>query len=120
MDEIGKLDRILDEEHGNVVADEVEIALIGIELDRKAAHIAGHVTCPRAPSHGREAREHFRFLALLGKERRLSQMRNGICHLEKPVRARSASVDDALGNALVIEMSDLFPEREIFQKRRAT
>jgi hypothetical protein len=26
MDEVGKLDRILDEEDGNVVADEVEIA----------------------------------------------------------------------------------------------
>jgi hypothetical protein len=40
VDEIGKLDRVLDEEDGNVVADEIEIALVGVELDRKAPHVA--------------------------------------------------------------------------------
>jgi len=30
MDEVGKLDRILDEEDGNVVADKVEIALVRV------------------------------------------------------------------------------------------
>ena len=70
MDEIGKLDRILDEEDGNVVADEVEIALVGVELDREAAHIAGHVSRPGAAGDGREPREDFRFLAFLREERR--------------------------------------------------
>ena len=45
-------------------------------------------------------------------------MRNRIGHLEIAVRARSAGVNDALRNSLVIEMGDLFPEREIFQERR--
>jgi hypothetical protein len=34
------------------------------------------------------------------------------------VRARSAGVNDALWNSLVIEMGDLLAEREIFQERR--
>ena len=118
MDEIGKLDRVLDEKDGNVIADEVEIALVGVEFDRKAAHIAGQVPCARAAGHGGEPREHFRFLALLGEERRLRQMRNRIGHLEITVCARSASVNDALWNSLVIEMGDLLAEREIFQERR--
>ena len=118
MDEIGKLDRILDEEDGNVVADEVEIALVGVEFDRKAAHVAGHVACPRAAGDGREPREDFRFLAFLGEERRPRQMRNWIGHLKIAVSARSAGVNDALWNSLVIEMGDLLAEGEIFQERR--
>jgi hypothetical protein len=45
-------------------------------------------------------------------------MRNRIGHLEIAVRARSAGVNDALWNSLVIEMGDLLAEREIFQERR--
>ena len=103
---------------GNVVADEVEIAFVGVEFDRKAAHIPGQVACPRAAGDGGEPREDFRFLAFLGEERRPRQMRNWIGHLEIAMRARSAGVNDALGNSLVIEMGDLLAEGEIFQKRR--
>ena len=45
-------------------------------------------------------------------------MRDRIGHLEITVCARSARVNDALWNSLVIEMGDLLPEGEIFQKRR--
>ena len=45
-------------------------------------------------------------------------MWNRIGHLEITVCARSARVNDALWNSLVIEMGDLLPEGEIFQKRR--
>ena len=63
MDEIGKLDRILDEENRDVVADEVEIALVRIEFDSKAAHVAGHI-CHRTTraTSCRENGKDFRFL----------------------------------------------------------
>src|SRR6202050_4173028 len=117
MDEIGKLDRILDKEDRDVVADEIEIALVGVEFDRKAANIAREVSGARAPGDGREPREDFGFLALLGEERRPRQIRNRIGHFEIAVRPRSAGVHDALWNSLVIEMGDLLAERKIFQKR---
>ena len=41
--EVGKLHRILDEEDGDVVADQIPIAFIGVELDREAADIAGGI-----------------------------------------------------------------------------
>ena len=41
--DIGELDRILDEEHGDVVADKVPVALSRVELDRKPAHIPGEI-----------------------------------------------------------------------------
>ena len=43
VDDVGKLDRVLDEEDRDVVADEVPVAFLGVELDGKAAHVAGEV-----------------------------------------------------------------------------
>src|SRR6185503_12413073 len=37
-----------------------------------------------------------------------------------PVRGRPARVDDAFGNALVVEMRDLFAEDEVLKQRRTT
>ena len=39
VDEVGELDRVADEEHAEVVADEVPVVL-GVELDREAARVA--------------------------------------------------------------------------------
>ena len=49
-----------------------------------------------------------------------ARVRIRIGHLEIAVRARSAGVNDALWNSLVIEMGDLLAERKIFQKRRTS
>ena len=41
MREVRELDAVLDEEDGHVVADEIEVALLGVELHREAAHGVG-------------------------------------------------------------------------------
>ena len=43
VDDVGKLDRVLDEEDRDVVADEVPVAFLGVELHREAAHVAREV-----------------------------------------------------------------------------
>ena len=43
VDHVGELDAVLDEEHGHVVADEVEVALLRVELRREAAHVTSGV-----------------------------------------------------------------------------
>jgi hypothetical protein len=40
VDEVGKLHRVLDEEDRDVVADQVPVALVRVELHREAAHVA--------------------------------------------------------------------------------
>ena len=56
----GNLIAVLDEEHRDVVADQVEGALVGVELRREAAGVAHGVgRAPRA-EHGGEADEHRR------------------------------------------------------------
>src|ERR1700720_62090 len=46
MDQVGKLDCVLDEEHRHIVADEVPDPFVGIKLDREAAHVASAVSRP--------------------------------------------------------------------------
>ena len=63
MDQVGKLDRVLDEEDRDVVADEVPVAFLGVELDGEAAHVARQVERALAAGDGREAHEGRRLLA---------------------------------------------------------
>ena len=63
VDQVGELDRVLDEEHRDVVADEVPVALLGVELDREAAHVAGEIGRALVAGDGREAHEGVGLLA---------------------------------------------------------
>ena len=70
VDEVRKLHRVLDEEHRDVVADEIPVAFVGVELDREAAHVARGVGRAALARDGREAHEHRRALAGFGEDRR--------------------------------------------------
>ena len=63
MDEVGKLDGVLDEEHRDVVADDVPVAFLRVELDGKAAHVARQVGRALAAGDGGKAHEGRRPLA---------------------------------------------------------
>ena len=85
MHEVGKLDRVLDEEHRDVVADQIEVAFLGIELHREAAHIARCVARSGAAGHGGEADEHRRFLLGVLQERGTGQPDHRLVGLKVPV-----------------------------------
>ena len=55
VNDVGELDRIADEEHREVIADQIPVAILGIELDRKASRIAGDFRRVAAADDGREA-----------------------------------------------------------------
>ena len=115
VNEVGKFDRVLDEEHRDVVADEVPIALRRIELHREAAHVARGVDRPGPTGNGREAREHLGLLAL-PEHRRFRQIADVGGGFEHPVRTRSARVDNPLGNALMVEVEDLFAQLKVLEQ----
>nr|WP_222115930.1 hypothetical protein [Chromobacterium vaccinii] len=52
MDQVGKFDRVLNEENRNIVADQIPIALPCVELDGEAAYIPRRVRRTRAAGHG--------------------------------------------------------------------
>ena len=119
VNEIGKLDRVLDEEHRDVVADEIPVAFVGIELDREAAGVARRVLRSALASDGRETHEHRRPLSCILERRRARVTRQWLITLEESVRAGASRVNDPLGNPLVIEVRDLLAQDEIFEQRRS-
>ena len=68
VDQVGKLDRVLDEEHRDVVADEIEVAFFRVELDREAADVARQVDRAGAAGDRREADEDRRLLLRILQE----------------------------------------------------
>ena len=76
VDEVGKLHRVLDEEHRDVVADEIPVAFVRVELHREAAHVPRGVGRAALAEDGREADEHRRLLAGLAEERRARELGN--------------------------------------------
>ena len=89
VDEVRELDRVLDEEHRDVVADEVPVAGVGVELDGEAAHVARRVDRAGAAGDGREAHEHRAAVALLLEDRGLRQLGNRLRDLRTRRARRS-------------------------------
>ena len=117
--QVGKLHRVLDEEDRNVVADEIPVAFVGIELHREAAHVSRGIGRAAFAEHRREADEDRRLLAGFAEERGAGELGNRLRALEEAVRRRAARVHDPLGDALVIEVRDLLAKDEVFEQRRA-
>jgi hypothetical protein len=112
VDHVGELDRVADEEHRQVVADEVPVAVLGAELDREAARVAGDVGRVAAADDRGEADGDRGALALLLEELGARVVRGRLVadrpvRLEEAVGDEPAGVDDALGDPLAVEVRDL-------------
>ena len=113
--EIRKLDRILDEEHRNVVADEIPIAALRVELHGEAANVAREIERAFAADDRREPHERRRHLSRPLKQVCARYIRQRVVRFEEAMRAEAARVHDSLGYSLVIEMEKLFAKVKIFE-----
>ena len=73
--EIRELHRVLDEEDRHVVADQIPVAVLGVELHGEAAHVARRILRAAFARDRRKAHEDRRALALLAKRRGDGQIR---------------------------------------------
>ena len=117
--EVGEAQRIAEEEHRRVVADDVPVAFLGVELERSAADVALGVGGAALAGDGREAGEHRRLLADLGKDLRLGKARDVVRHREGAVGAPALCMHAALGDHLAVEMRQLLEQPDVLQQRRA-
>ena len=117
VDEVGELVGIAHEEDGRVVAHHVPVALLRIELEREAPHVALVVGGARFARHGREARDHRRFGARL-QHLGLGVARNVARNPQRAVRAPTLGVDGALGNALTVLVRQLLDQLVVLQQER--
>ena len=118
VDEVGELHRVLDEEDRDVVADQIPVALVGVELHGEAAHVARRVGRAALAETVEKRTNTGVCLPASAKSEARVYSPSGLVALEVAVRRRAARVDDALGDALVVEVGDLLAEDEVLEQRR--
>jgi hypothetical protein len=109
VDHVGELDRVADEEDLQVVADQIPVAVDGLELHREAARIALGLRRFLGAGHGGEAHEHRRLDAGLVQHPRAGVLGGRLVAdlaigLEVAVRAGAARMHHALRNALAVRI----------------
>src|SRR5262245_42361492 len=119
MDQVWKLDGVLNEKHRNIVPDDVPVPFLGIELHSKAANITRQVRRALVAGHGREAYEDRGFLPGALKEIGLRDIGQRRIILEIPMRPEAAGMYHPLGDALMVEVEELLAEVKIFERRGA-
>ena len=119
VDELGELVRVADEEHRGVVAHHVPVALLGVELEGKAAHVALRVRGAALAGHGGEAQERLGLLADLGEKRGARVARHVVGDGKGAVRRRALGVHHALRDALAVEVLHLLQELHVLHEQRA-
>ncbi len=117
-DEVRELHRVAQEEDRGVVADDVEVALGGVELQREAAHVAPGVGGALLARHGGEARQHLGLDARL-EHRGLGVARDVLGGLEDTEGARPLGVRVALRYPLAVEVREGLHEPYVVQQQRA-
>ena len=119
MDQIRELDGILDEEDGDVVADNVPVALLRVEFHGKPTHIARHIGRALVASHRGEAGKDIRLLTLSLENVCRRDVFQRVERLEIAMRAVATGMHDTFRNALMVKVENLFTEDEIFGQHRA-
>jgi hypothetical protein len=97
--EIGEPQRVAEEKHRRVVADDVPVAFLSIELQREAADVALGVGGAAFAGYRREAGEHRGLLADLGKDLGLGVASDVVRDGEGAVGARALGVHGAPSRA---------------------
>ena len=110
VDEVRELDAVADEEHRGVVADEVVVALGGVELHGEAAGVAPGVGGAALAGDGGEADQHLGLGARLEDSAALVYLRDVLGGLERTECAAALGVHYALRDALAVELRELFDQ----------
>ena len=118
-DEVLELHRVLDEEHRGVVADQVVVALGGVELDREPARVPPGVGGSPLPRHGREPDDQPGRGAGL-EHGRLGELADVVRHLEPAECAAALGVRLPLRDPLAVELGHLLDQVAVLEQDRAT
>jgi len=110
VNEVRELHGVTHEEDRRVVADEVVVALFGVELDGEAAYVAVRVRVALVGGHCREAHEQRGALADLVEEGGLGPLGDVGGHLEIAEGSAALDVVHAIGDALADEVGQLLDQ----------
>ena len=97
----------LNEEDGDVVAHNVPVALVGVELDGETTHITDRVGAAAAALDGGEAQKHGRLARGVRQDVCEGDILGALLETESSKGTRTAGVNNTLRDTLVIEAVDL-------------
>ncbi len=119
MVQIGEFQRIAQEEYRRVVADQIPVAFLGIELHREATNVALGIRRAAFAGHGGEAGEQFGLLADLRENFGSRVLRDVVGDGERAVSARTLGVHAPFGDDFAVEVGELLQIPDILQQLRA-
>ena len=105
--DVYELEALLDEKYWNVVADKIPVTLFSVELDSKATNISDCISTSSRTLHSREAEEDRCLATRVGQHSGTRDICSAFEQRELSMGRGTSGVDDAFGNALVIESVDL-------------
>ena len=112
MHHVRELDRITDKERREVVADQVPVAVSGVELGRETARIAQGFGGVVAMNHCRETHK-YRCNFTASKHFGFGQIAEVVGHGERTVSTRTTGVYDPLRDALTIKTLQLLQQLDL-------
>ena len=120
MHKVREFVRILNKEHGRVVADQVKHTLFGVELGGETTNITHGIGRSCTALNRGETHEDRGRLPGIAEELRFGQIFQGAIRLEITVCGRATGVHDTLRDTLMVKVRDLLTHNKIFQQRRTT
>ncbi|MNM96068.1 hypothetical protein D3C81_1085340 [compost metagenome] len=118
VNHVRELDRVTDKEDGRVVAHEVPVAFVRVELGGEAARIAHGLGRSLAVDHRGEPHRHRRAFAGAGKHLGGGQIGKVSFRDKFSLCCGAACVHHALGNPLPMEALELLDQVDVLQQRR--
>jgi hypothetical protein len=106
MDEMRELRRVPDKEHRRIVEHPIPIAFLRPQLDRKPTRVTRGVRRAALTTDGGETDGRAGASADFGEELGAGEVGDVVCDFEVAVCAGAFGVDDALGDALAVEVGE--------------
>jgi len=119
MVQVGEFQRVAQEEHGSVVAHEIPVARVGVELHGETADVALGIGCAALAGDGRETHEAFGFLADPGEDRRTRVFGDVLRHRKGAECARAFGMHTPFGDYFAVEMREFLEEPRVLQRHGA-
>jgi hypothetical protein len=122
VDDVGELDGVADEKDTEVVSHEIPVAVFGVELDGETAGVACGLGRVASTDDGGEADREVGALAGLVEKLGAGESGDGLVAplaggLEVTEGDGAAGVDNALRDALAVEVADLLEELVVLEGR---
>ncbi len=107
MDKIRELNRLLDEEDGDVVANNAPVAFFGVEFGGETSNVSDGVCASSAALHSGEANKGRCSAGRVGQHASGGDILKTLEKLELAMSTSPSSMDDTFRNTLVVETMNL-------------